>query len=450
MNRKRISFIVFFIVFNLISSQEKWSDTLLISNNASNRATHYLESNKIIENDSIIITTILEFNKNKYYNSLYKVNKKTKKTSKFKFDVTHKDNHSGAAIAVDSLGYIYVVLGGHHSSIKTYLSKTPWEINDFELLSSLEGKYTYPCLVIDKNNNIPFLSLRQTKKDNNWTLSFFVLNNKKWKFVSEPIIGNYKKWLKEANPSTMNHTRGYQNFSSTFQFDKNNRIHLLYRIYEYAPSDFNICSDAMNPYQKFGVSYLIGYTYSDDFGNTWNSNNGINIKQISPKEAIIIKGNTSPEKIMSYFEISNLILWEDRIPMFLFVERVKDNHKLFICKIDKNNGFSFKKIKAPLNYLAFYKPRIATNKNNIFFVTSVMRKDQYNRKDTWGGKNNLNFYGTIDPVKLKIKITDIINIKPSWTATIPYYAVSDLKKHLPVLVNKGFLESERGEVFLFY
>ena len=70
---KLIYFYLLVSFYSSLFSQEKWRDTILISDTASDRATHYLESNKIIENDSLIITTILEFEKDKDYNSVYKL-----------------------------------------------------------------------------------------------------------------------------------------------------------------------------------------------------------------------------------------------------------------------------------------------------------------------------------------------------------------------------------------
>ena len=371
---RKISFFLFVLTFNFLLSQEKWSDSILISKTGSNRATHYLESNKIIENDKFIFTTILEFENDKFYNTIYRLDKKTKSLSSFRFDDVVKDNHCGASIAVDKFGYIYTVIGGHNSTIKTYISKNPWSIKGFRFLTKLDGSYTYPNLVINPHNNIPFLILRNAKYDSSWTIRVFRLNNEKWEYISDPIVGNYKTWLQNDEKNTLKHTRGYQNFSATFRFDADNRMHILYRIYEHIPNNFKVKKHALSAFQKYGMSYMIGYSFSDDFGKTWVSND-INMKQISPEEAIVIKGNADPRNADAYYEVSNLMINEKGCPIFLFIEKKdEDNRKVYFCEINELDNILIKEIEVPLEYEPFGKPRISSHQGKMHFVVSVMEK----------------------------------------------------------------------------
>ena len=142
------------------------------------------------------------------------------------------------------------------------------------------------------------------------------------------------------------------------------------------------------------------------------------------------------------------MIWKG-YPVFMFSEKTKDNRKLYLCRINELNNYEIKEIKTPRNFIAFGKPRITVDKEKMFFVVSVMKKNKYNEKDTWGGSNNKNLYGVIDLDILKLVRTDLIHIKPSWTATLPYNKFIS-KTYLPILVNEGGLKLTQGSVFLLY
>ena len=344
-------------------------------------------------------------------------------------------------------GYIIIVLGAHHESITTFISRKPWNIKEFDQIKTLDGVYTYPSLTIDNNNRI-YLSLRETNYKNDWRVCLFVMESEEWKKVSNPVIGNYNNWLRSGDVNNLQHTKGYQNFSSTLRFDKNNRLHLLYRIFEFIPKNLNVDKEAISPYHKYGMSYLVGYTYSDNFGETWKSKNGEFLEKISPNNTLVIKGNSKPELTSSFFEISNLLLWKDEKPVFLIVERKKDKHIVWIS-ILKDSDWVLKKINIPNRYIAHGKPRISIRNGYLTFVISCIEKKYYHRKETWGNQNNINLFGTVNLKSLKTKSVEILDIKPSWPGVLSQ-TIFDSGSFPPVLINNGNIETKSGNVYLMY
>jgi hypothetical protein len=73
-----------------------------------------------------------------------------------------KDNHARPVIAVDSRGYLHVVLGGHHSPVKHLTSARPNDSSEWDASEEI-GMGTYPMLVVGPDDALVTESMTCTR-----------------------------------------------------------------------------------------------------------------------------------------------------------------------------------------------------------------------------------------------------------------------------------------------
>ena len=225
---------------------------------------------------------------------------------------------------------------------------------------------------------------------------------------------------------------------------------MLYRIYEYLPKKNSASTDVLNPYQKLGASYLIGYSLSQDGGSTWMSSNGQFLEELSPLETNIIRGSKGPNENSKFLDISNLAIDDRNTCYFLFTERNNDSFNLFVCKIDNFNKRTIEQVVLPEGITVFSKPRLQIDNGKLKFLVQAMEANEFSVKDTWGSKKSFNLFGRINLKTLDLEKTIYLKNKPSWPATLSYYKTKNEDSWTPILINKGSKSIKQSKVYLYF
>lgn len=122
----------------------------ILSQTGSTRGTAYGMSNKIITHEGK--THVVWLTKDhKTFAATYDHQSQSWSDPVFVGD--GHDNHAGAALTMDSKGFLYVAFGPHHHPMQHKVSVNPNDISEWETQPSFGGQCaTYPSLVCDKND----------------------------------------------------------------------------------------------------------------------------------------------------------------------------------------------------------------------------------------------------------------------------------------------------------
>jgi len=224
----------------------------LISTDASSRATAYSTAQKIVSLDGKTHYSWLDSSVNGFRVRIKTYDDYAKKWSKTYTIGEAFDNHGGAAIVADSMGYLHAVYYPHGSSPFRY--KKSIRKNDASEWSNVQfvGRdMTYPSLAINNQDELILFGRKTPRRigpDPKSSLVYFTKVNEKWSNETEFIESNYI---------------GYADFAAHVYFDKTGSIlHLACLIHEKSKNN------------RYGLIQNIVYLYSSDFGNTWKNKNG--------------------------------------------------------------------------------------------------------------------------------------------------------------------------------
>jgi hypothetical protein len=216
-----------------IISTEKLSDI------GSTRATAYNMSAKIISDESRIFVTWLDQPADIRIKALDLKRGEWGKTVTLGKGV---DNHSGAALTMDSAGYLYAAFGPHHGPFQFKRTKSPHDITEWVTLEDFGFNATYPSLVCGPKDTL-FIAYRSSTTDP-WRL-----------LLQRRAPGG--TWS-EAVPVLDTSVKDYAQFGNVLAFDQSGRLHLGFHIYDFHPP----------------AGKSIGYLYSDAGGRSWHSASG--------------------------------------------------------------------------------------------------------------------------------------------------------------------------------
>ena len=125
-----------------------------LSTSGSTRGTAYGMSNKIVTHEGQTHVTWLD-DCHKIYVATYDHESKVWSDSVFVGD--GDDNHAGAALTMDSKGFLYLAFGPHHNPMQHAVSVKENDASQWRMLSPIGGaNATYPSLVCDKHDVLHF------------------------------------------------------------------------------------------------------------------------------------------------------------------------------------------------------------------------------------------------------------------------------------------------------
>ena len=255
-------------------SSYRASYPFLLSSHGSGRATAYSEANKIISFDQKIHFTWLDSDSTGFrvkMRSYYKAKKEWSPT----YDIGPAyDNHGGAAITVDSLGYLHIVYYPHHHEMRYRKSLRPNDASSWGKEVRFGKRCTYPTLICGPDDILYFCCRRSFNKDL-WHMELWTkAPNKKW---SGPRI-----LLRSQFPD-------YAHFQESLAWGPEfQSLHLACRIHEKTDK------------KGYGRRQTIGYMKSYDFGASWFNSNGEKMDLPSNSSAIeqIEKGGVDTGRIL--------------------------------------------------------------------------------------------------------------------------------------------------------
>jgi hypothetical protein len=207
-----------------------------LSDHASTRATAYYMSNKILTGGGRTVVTWLDSVSNIMIRSL---DLETGQWSKEVLLGKGFDNHSGAALTMDSRGYIYAVFGPHHGPFQFKRSEEPCRIDRWTTCPEFGTFATYPSLVCDAND-VLHLTYR------GGPLPRRMMYQRK-----EPG----QEWSKPRELLFHDVGESYTQFGNPIAVSSTGVLHVGFHIYDFFPRS----------------GKYIGYLQSPDNGTTWTT-----------------------------------------------------------------------------------------------------------------------------------------------------------------------------------
>ncbi|MBD3385914.1 hypothetical protein GF407_13430 [candidate division KSB1 bacterium] len=228
-----------------------------LTTHGSTRATAYSMSNKIITADGKKYVTWLDSVSNIMIQS---IDLATNQWSDPVLLGKGVDNHSGAALTMDSEGYIYAVFGPHHGPFQFARSAAPYDISLWEQQPEFGQFGTYPGLVCDSED-----VLHLTYRGGPMPRRLIYQQKKPGKSWSTP-----KALVYDDVGDT------YTQFGNPIAVSPSGVLHVGFHIYDLYPPAGN----------------YVGYLQSPDAGTTWTTAKGdtVDIPATPDTDCFIEKG----------------------------------------------------------------------------------------------------------------------------------------------------------------
>ncbi len=266
-----------------------------LSDHGSTRATAYSMSNKIITAKGVKYVTWLDSVSNIMIQSLHL---ETGKWGEPLLLGRGVDNHSGAALTMDSKGYIYAVFGPHHGPFQFARSLEPYSIGDWKRYEDFGEFATYPSLVCDANDVLhltyrggpmPRRLMYQQKE-----------TGEKWSAAKALVFDDVGDT--------------YTQFGNPLAVSSKGVLHLGFHIYDFFPRAGN----------------YIGYLQSPDGGTTWRTAAGdtVNIPATTDTDCFIEKGEKLDMRLLS------LVLDQQQRPWLSALHLEKQNRGSILYYLD--------------------------------------------------------------------------------------------------------------------
>lgn len=321
-------------VFTLLISCSAMPDSLvvntsLLTQNGSNRATAYHDSDKVVDTKEYLFVTFLEYISGSEIVTVKRFNKETSSWDQSYSFKNIKDNHGGASLVMDSKGFLHIIYGSHNSPLKYSYSVKPYDINNWKVPQLLSGNYTYPSMVINDKDEL-FLVARVDKRKSNWSLALLTKKPSQslWSKPKTILNSNYQNWRnKSFKESDFSVSNGYVRFGKYLSIDEKGILHITLQYFEYVPRGVKTFSKN----SKNTSTYLVGHIYSDDGGKTWIGRNSSPISStLAIKDITLINGADTPENAKSNFSSGQHIVHNQKI-YFLYSKSFGDSWKFYIA-----------------------------------------------------------------------------------------------------------------------
>ena len=246
--------------------------THVLSHSGSNRATAYPQvSNKIVQADGKVFVSWLEGP------STIKVATFDVSSATWSEAVTlgeGQDNHAGAALTMNSAGFLYAAFGPHHGPFQFRRARRPYDASEWEPTEWFGDDCTHPSLVCGADDTLHLL--HRTGK-NKWRLLY--RRRPKGQPWSEPV--------EIVDPQF----EGYTHFWPSLAVAPDGTLHLAYSINTGSPF----------------MGRATGYLRSVDGGQTWTSVDGVPVTlPITPHSSGFIEAGDELEITPSNVALDSL------------------------------------------------------------------------------------------------------------------------------------------------
>jgi hypothetical protein len=288
------------------------AENKILSTRGSGRATHYLGATKIIRVENKTHVCWLDSFDNKFLIQIRSFNHTTKKWSHAKKVGTAVDNHGGPALTIDSENHLHICYGPHSHPMRYRRSTNPNQITSWESEQRFGNALTYPGLFCTPDNTL-ILTARWDSPDNRQFVLF-----------KRPKDGN---WV-GPHPIVENPSGNYARFPRQLAWGPNHqRLHLVIDII----TDYDVGAG------------VIGYLYSDDYGETWQTATGDRIDLPATPETV----TTIVQSDSAYPRCFNIAVDSENRPYCVYSYRNKPKGEFWITQCQ---GSKWKTIKNIAQY----------------------------------------------------------------------------------------------------
>lgn len=313
MKRNIVNLIIMFLII-IFSSCEKEnvkkdavSSEIILSINASDRASAYIESNKILSIDNHKFITYLEKKDDIYIVMLVHLIDNIIVESVIVDKVL--DNHGGAALALDHDNKIYIVYGGHVEKLKYRKVLNSLSLRGLGEIQVVDEQnpnldwYTYPSIVFDKYNTMHLCYRAESKNPTN--------RNPEIRYCR--IFSNGRIDIK----SIKNSDYYYANYTASI-ICSNNNIDILYHEYGITKEKKDISNGVyLLRSSDSGETFTSVSVFSEDentlyyISNITSSNDEINFVLMdskNPKDFLLLVSVALDNEVHSYDLLKNPVL----------------------------------------------------------------------------------------------------------------------------------------------
>lgn len=220
----------------------------VLSTTGSTRGTAYTMSNKILTHEDKTHVVWLDQIHKTYVRTR---NNKAQRWSAPVFVGDGDDNHAGAALAMDSGGYLHLVFGPHHNPIQHSVSAKPNSTARWIPQPSLGGvNATYPSMVCDKDDTLHVCYRGAFGRELPWGVMY----------QRKPKNGEWTEPVKLVDPEG---PQAYTQFENALYLAPDGTLFLSYHIVRATEADHS---------QVRGMGF--GVMRSKDGGRSWIPCNG--------------------------------------------------------------------------------------------------------------------------------------------------------------------------------
>jgi len=250
----------------------KISSSFLLSKDGSTRATGYENASKIITIKDTTFITWVDTNKNGFLVKARQLNRNTNVWSPIYTVGLAYDNHGGAAMTIDSKGFLHIAYYPHGHPVRYRKSKRPLDVSSWHEEIQFGDNCTYPTLLCGNDDTL-YLTCRTV---------FPVIGFDPPAAVSLWIKKVDKTWEKSGNILKSRYT-GYAHFAESLCWSNNKQaLHLFCRFHEKSDKNF------------YGQIQTLGYMVSYDYGKTWKDSSGYTITKKTESVFPWLDNNVEP------------------------------------------------------------------------------------------------------------------------------------------------------------
>lgn len=231
-----------------IGLQRHDSRSMLLSSFGSGRASGYAEANKILTLHGKTHVTWLNSKENTFQVMIRTFDHRKQKWSPAYEVGDAYDNHGGAALTVDSKGYLHIIYYPHHREMRYRISSRPNDASAWEEEQTFGERCTYPSLICGKDDTLYF-TCRRSFDEQNWQVEL-------WKKAPD------QSWV-GPHPLLRSQYPGYAHFQESLAWGPGwKTLHVCCRIHEKTDDE------------AYGRIQTVGYMKSSDFGQSWTDSAG--------------------------------------------------------------------------------------------------------------------------------------------------------------------------------
>ncbi|MCC6680733.1 MAG: BNR-4 repeat-containing protein [Phycisphaeraceae bacterium] len=265
-------------------AQAQTVEAFTLSENGSGRATGYAEANKIVTwQGKTHVGWLDSVPSEDGAGASFKVRIRTLDHASGQWSPTctigdAQDNHGGPALAMDSKGYLHVAYGPHSNPMRYRRSLEPNDASAWTPEVEIGERLTYPVLLVGPDDTL-YLSARN-RTGAEWETLFFSkpADSDTW---SQPTLIIKAKMV------------SYSHFQVAMAWGPDHKtMHLASRIYGGAP-DARWCQ-------------MVGYMKSEDFGKTWQRNDGTTIDLPATVDTLDPIAVVDPAQMQIHFDTTTL------------------------------------------------------------------------------------------------------------------------------------------------